>query len=227
MYDVIIAGAGPAGSTCARSCAQQGIKTLLLDSAVFPRAKPCGGAVSTRALMKLDFSVPEKIIEKECYGVRVHCNGHTILVRKNRRIAVLVRRDLFDSFLADKAMEAGARFSPGEGVIDLRQTADRVEVITSKTAYQARFLIGADGIHSRVATAVRPPFQKDETALALVSTVTDTPGTRDEQQETTIEFYYGITSLGYGWLFPRHGYCSLGIAGSARGLSDGIVSQNR
>ena len=219
MYDVIIAGAGPAGSTCARLCAKQGLSTLLLDGADFPRSKPCGGAVSTRALMMLDFPIPEKVIEKECYGVRVHCSGRSIFVRKDRRIAVLVQRDRFDSFLAEKAMEAGAGFSPGESVIDIRQTADMAEVVTAKTAYQARFLIGADGIHSRVASAVRPPFQKDETVLALISTVTDAPGTVDEQ-DTTIEFYFGITPLGYGWLFPRRGYCSLGIAGSAIGLPD-------
>jgi len=45
-YDVIICGAGPAGSTCARFLAGQGAEVLLLDKAVFPRPKICGGGLT-------------------------------------------------------------------------------------------------------------------------------------------------------------------------------------
>jgi geranylgeranyl reductase family protein len=220
MYDVIIAGAGPAGSTCAQSCAQHGLKTLLLDRAVFPRSKPCGGAVSIQALLLLDFTVPKKVIEKECFAARVHFNGSSVFIKKEQRIAVLVRRDLFDAFLADKAVEAGALFHPGEGFIDVRQTGNLAEVVTGKATHQTRFLIGADGVHSRVAFALRPPFQKEETALALVSHVIAAPETRDQQQDTIIDLHFGIAPLGYGWQIPHHGYCSLGVAGSAHRLSD-------
>lgn len=220
MYDVIIAGAGPAGSTCARSCAQQGLRTLLLDSADFPRSKPCGGAVSTQALSFLDFTIPEQIIEKECFGARVQCNGRSVFVRKEQRIAVLVRRDIFDSLLADKAIEAGARFLPGEEVTDVRQTHNVVEVLTGRATHQTRFLIGADGVHSRVAFALRPPFRKDETALALVSNVPAAPETMDQHPDTILDLCFGIAPLGYGWLFPHQGFCSLGIAGCADKLAD-------
>ena len=47
-YDVIVAGAGPTGSTAARECAARGLSVLLLEKAAFPRDKPCGG-VSVRA----------------------------------------------------------------------------------------------------------------------------------------------------------------------------------
>src|SRR3990172_813303 len=110
MFDVIIAGAGPAGSTCARECAREGLKTLLLDKDSFPRSKPCGGAVSRRALSLLDFTLPDHIIEKECYGARVHYDGRSIEAHSNDRIAVLVSRERFDTFLADKAVESSARF---------------------------------------------------------------------------------------------------------------------
>ena len=49
MYDVIVVGAGPAGSTTARECAEKGMSVLLLDRAAFPRDKPCGGGVTARA----------------------------------------------------------------------------------------------------------------------------------------------------------------------------------
>jgi flavin-dependent dehydrogenase len=61
-YDVIIIGAGPAGSTAARFCAKEGLKTLLIDKERFPRYKPCGGFISPRVLRQFDFDI-EGIIE--------------------------------------------------------------------------------------------------------------------------------------------------------------------
>src|SRR5512136_540207 len=98
-YDVIIVGGGPAGSTCARACAKAGLRTLILELDVFPRAKPCGGALSERALACLDFALPPDIIERECFGARVHYGTHIVEVRKDRRIAVTVSREKFDHFL--------------------------------------------------------------------------------------------------------------------------------
>ena len=50
--DVIVAGAGPAGAVAARTLASAGLDTLLVDRAVFPRNKPCGGGISARALIR-------------------------------------------------------------------------------------------------------------------------------------------------------------------------------
>ena len=158
MYDVIVVGAGPAGATCARICAREGLKTLLLDKETFPRQKPCAGAVSAQALSLLDFPLPDDVIEKECFGVQIRYHDRSIVVRKKERIAVLVSRDRFDRVLADKAVESGVQFLMGEKVVDDIETGDAVSVSTDKGRYEARFLIGADGIHSRVARSVRPPF---------------------------------------------------------------------
>ncbi len=213
MYDVIVAGAGPAGSTCARTCAQRGLKTLLLDRDAFPRSKPCAGAVSEQALSYLDFPLPERVIEEECYGVRVHQNGRHVEVKRDRRFAVLVSRKNFDSLLAAKAVESGARFLTTEQVIDVRESTEQVEVVTRTASYPARYLVGADGIHSRVALALRPPLSKDEMALALV---TQAPAAEQEIKNRlgkTLDLYFGAAPMGYGWLFPHRGYYSAGIAG--------------
>ena len=164
MYDVIIAGAGPAGSTCARECAREGLTTLLLDKDPFPRSKPCGGAVSQHALSLLDFTLPGHIIEKESYGARVHYGGRSIEVQSKFRFAVLVSRERFDAFLAEKAVEGKARFVTGEKVVSVQEAADGVTVVSEKATYQSRFLVGADGIHSRVALALRRPLEKSEMA---------------------------------------------------------------
>ncbi len=219
MYDVIVAGAGPAGSTCARACAQRGLKTLLLDRDAFPRSKPCAGAVSEQALSYLDFPLPERIIEEECYGIRVHQNGRHVEVKRDRRFAVLVSRRNFDSLLADKAVESGARFLTKEQVIDVRENAEQVEVVTGTASYPAHYLVGADGVHSRVALALRPPLGKDEMALALVSQAPASEPEIRNRLDKTLDLYFGAAPMGYGWLFPHQGYYSAGITGLASRFS--------
>ena len=55
-YDVIIVGAGPAGSTAARESALRGLSVLMLDKAEFPRDKPCGGGVTARCVNVLNLT---------------------------------------------------------------------------------------------------------------------------------------------------------------------------
>jgi len=214
-YDVIIAGAGPAGSTCARVCAQEGLKTLLLDRDDFPRSKPCAGAVSEQALKCLDFKLPEHIIEEECFGIRVHYRGRFVEIKRDQRFAVMVSRRDFDSILVNKAVEAGARFLAGEQVVAVQDRRDIVEVSSGTQSHRGRFLIGADGIHSRVAQALQPSLSKDEIAIALVCQVPADDREIRNRLGKTLDLYFGESPVGYGWLFPHRGYYSIGIAGLA------------
>ncbi len=214
MYDVIIVGAGPAGATCARECALRGLKTLLLDKDGFPRSKPCAGAVSEQALSCLDFPLPPSIVERECFGAKIHYHGRTMEVMKKHRLAVLVSRDAFDSFLADKAVEAGANFSSAEKFIDLVIHQDAVDVRTDRSSYKARYVIGADGINSRVALSVRAPMKKAEKVFALVCSVPVDDAVIDSRGKI-IDLYFGVAPMGYGWVFPHRGYRSVGIMGLA------------
>lgn len=217
MYDVIIAGAGPAGSTAARVCAKHGLKTLLLDRSRFPRQKPCGGAVAERALAHLDFSLPADLIERECFTAEVSHRGSRVTVRRGARFSVLVSRDRFDAYLAEKAVEAGADFSAGEGVRDIVAHRSSVGVTTVKTAHECSFLIGADGVHSIVARMIRPPLPRQEMAFALACSL---PGGTAEVKNDALDMHFGIAPLGYGWDFPRRGVRSLGVMGHASRFRD-------
>ncbi len=215
MHDVIVIGAGPGGATSARRCAQTGLRTLLLDKDIFPRSKPCGGAVSEQALGQLDFSLPPSIIERECFGVRVRYKQHAIEAVKDRRIAVLVSREKFDRYLAEQAVQAGARFLSGERVTGLSITKDRVEVTTDKGAYEARYVVGADGANSLAARQVRGTFSRDEILAALVSRAPVKNEEIDARLDNTLEMHFGAAPMGYGWVFPHDGYYSVGIMGGA------------
>ena len=214
-YDVIIAGAGPAGSTCARICAKAGLRTLLLERETFPRPKPCGGALSERALSHLGHSLPSDLIERECFGVRVHYGRHTIEVRKDRPIAVMVSREKFDQFLARQASDAGAIFHEGETVQEFTAHRDRVEVGTDKERYEARSLVGADGANSVVGRMVRPMFGRDEIAVALAGMFPLADREIDARLNGLLDMYFGVTPTGYGWVFPHKDYCTVGVMGRA------------
>jgi geranylgeranyl reductase family protein len=215
MYDVIIVGAGPAGTSSARICATAGLKTALIDKNRFPRPKPCGGAVSEQALSYLDFMLPPDIMEQECFGARVYYQDHSIEVTKQYRIAVLVSRDKFDSFLLEKAIDAGAHFFPDEKCTAMTMRPDSVEVRTDNSTYRARYVIGADGVHSVVAQAVRPRFTQEEVAVALVSDAPEDDQHGEENLSGYLEMHFGMAPMGYGWVFPHRGYRSVGIMGIA------------
>ena len=73
-YDVIVVGAGPSGSTAANVCAKAGLDVLLLDKAVFPRVKPCGGGLSIRTLRLLRIigaDLPASLIERQILGLKL------------------------------------------------------------------------------------------------------------------------------------------------------------
>jgi len=65
-YDVIVIGAGPAGTTAARHCALKGLDTLLIEKKEFPRYKPCAGGVSQWAVSALGLGLPAELVENEC-----------------------------------------------------------------------------------------------------------------------------------------------------------------
>jgi flavin-dependent dehydrogenase len=150
----------------------------------------------------------------------VHYGGRSIEAKRRYRIAVFVSRIRFDAFLAQKAVESNAVFLPGEKVIAVHQTRDGITVVSDKSSYKTRFLIGADGIHSRVANAIRQPLSKDEMILGLVSNVPTDDETIDRRQNKTVDMHFGIAPQGYGWLFPHGGYHSLGIMGLASKMKE-------
>ena len=215
MYDVLIAGAGPAGATCARLCALAGLKTALIDKNRFPRQKTCGGAVSGRALSYLDFPLPAELAVDECFGARIFHGRHSVIVRKKQRLAVLVERERFDELLLNKAIEAGAQFLPNEQAIEASIGDNSTILRTTAGVHESLFLIGADGVHSVVANSVRPRLSSEETSIALVSRIAVQGVPIGPPNQGFVDMHFGIAPQGYGWIFPCKTYYSVGVMGVA------------
>ena len=213
QYDVIIVGAGPAGAIASKTCAEKGLSTLLLEKKTIPRFKLCGGAVSISALSHLDFGIKKDLIERECYGERVHFRNHQIEVRRKTRRAILVSRDKFDAYIVSKAVDVGVVLHEEEKATSITQNQSKVVVETTKEKYNAKVVIGADGVNSIVSKQVREPYRPNELALGITAEIPATNEEVDEYIDNAIDIHYGITKFGYGWVFPKEKHFSVGVAG--------------
>lgn len=158
--DVIVVGAGPAGSSATAILASRGIRVLLLDRATFPRDKPCGdycnpGAV--RLLRQLgSFPVLPTADAVPISGLSVYAqDGSRFSAAFPEGPGLLVPRLRLDAALLARAARAGAILYEGVGVDAVRFRTDAVEVRTVSDRWlSARLLIAADGAHSAIARSL-------------------------------------------------------------------------
>jgi geranylgeranyl reductase family protein len=218
MFDLIIVGAGPAGSSAAREAGKMGLDVLLIDKDRFPRYKPCGGGLSERALSYLDFSLPESICERRITGARI-CFGDRVIDRhKDYRLTVTLTRSAFDDFLLRKARETGVHVITGQKVLDFREDGEKVDVRAGDEIYSSKHLILAAGSQNRLEENVRERDRKDRYGVCLVTEIPEENGVIDTRLGNSLEIHFGVARMGYGWIFPHDGYYSVGIGGMAKDL---------
>jgi 2-polyprenyl-6-methoxyphenol hydroxylase-like FAD-dependent oxidoreductase len=152
--NVIVVGAGPGGATAALTLARAGVRVRIVDRAHFPRAKPCGGAVSVRALSRFPY-LAEALGEISVHRVsRLDLEsprGAVARLASDGPAALMIRRVEFDALLLSLALRAGATISQGVEVTGIRDLGTRVELTTRRGALSAAAVIAADGVNSVVA----------------------------------------------------------------------------
>ncbi len=218
-YDIIVVGGGPGGSTAARFCAKAGLKTLLIEKEQLPRYKPCGGCLSTKTVHLLGFDI-SPVIENTIYGAKfTYCSKDPFFIEPKEPIAFLVMRDRFDQFLINKALEKGATILEGEKVTRVEEQGEGVEVELGKgKRFHCRYLIGADGPESIVARSLPlPPQRNDGNGIAIESEIPFDSSIHFPQRELQfINLDFGRIPNGYGWVFPKKEWLSIGIGGMFR-----------
>lgn len=163
MTDVVIAGAGPAGSALALELARRGCQVLLFDRAQFPREKLCGDFLNPRCVALLEELGAAEAVRKKARAVermRVVCahGGEFTAPYPEGRAALAIRRSELDALLAAKAASTpGVEFLEGVRAEDLvfedgRVCGIRVRLPSgSSAALRARVTVGAEGRNSVVA----------------------------------------------------------------------------
>lgn len=217
-WDVIVAGAGPAGAMAALRLAAVGVDVLVLDKAHFPRDKPCGGGLTPKSFRQLDFDIRDLVKQR---AHRVYLKGPhlapTPISMSNGADVWLVQRREFDMRMVKVARERGAIIQEGESVIKI-ETGDYARVETSRGEYRARVVIGADGAESLIAKQVglRADRNRRITAFALEAEV---PVARDLLDGAALVDYR--MPRGYGWIFPKGEIYNVGVGcGDPRVIRD-------
>jgi geranylgeranyl reductase family protein len=210
-YDVIVVGAGPAGSTAAYRLAEAGATVLLLDRARFPRDKPCGGGVTGRAARLIPFSI-DPVVEHVVthadlrlrYG-RTHARG------SGRPLVYMTQRRRLDHFLAERAADAGADFRDGVRVTGIVPEKGGVTLETGKERFTAQALVGADGVNGITARALSLGGNS-AVGVALEGNLPHEK-TDAKRYDGRVALELGIVPGGYGWVFPKGDHVNVGVGG--------------
>ncbi len=226
-FDVVIAGAGPGGSTCAMYCARKGYKVLLLDKAKFPRDKTCGDAISGKSVRVLhDLGLSEhvkKVKHTPIHGVTFSSpEGVVVSIPfrtapgQEKGTGYCIRREEYDNFLFEHASkEKNVTVKQETAVTDLIWEGDRLVGLKAKgkdgkeAEYYGKVVVGADGAQSMVATKLGlnkvVPKHHCTAARAYYS------GIKDLTNDIEIHFIKTVMP-GYFWIFPlENGMANVGI----------------
>ncbi|MGW7348509.1 geranylgeranyl reductase family protein [Streptomyces sp. NPDC054854] len=224
-WDVIVVGAGPAGATAARVCAEHGLQTLLLERAAIPRYKTCGGGLIGASLAALPPGLPLRTYDTAQHFTFAH-NGrreHT-LTSKTPTCAMVYRSEL-DQTLTEAAATAGAKVQDTTALTQLdQQDGNTVTVKTNRgETLHARVVIGADGSASRVARYVG--VRCAQVDLALEAEVPVDAITADRWRGRML-MEWGPLPGSFGWVFPKGDVCTAGVV-AARGNPDALRAYKR
>ncbi|MDI3280856.1 MAG: geranylgeranyl reductase family protein [Bacillota bacterium] len=226
-WDVIVVGAGPAGSTAARHLARAGYRVLLLERAELPRYKPCAGALAAAARPYLELA-PQQLasaVEDSFRRVEITlCGREPLHLELEEPIADLVDRSRLDLLLAEEASRAGAILRPGCPAYSTEVDSGGVTVQTAAGPERAAVVVGADGATGVVARSLglvgrRPPAAALEAELPVPPEVL-------ERFRHRVRVDYGSLPHGYGWIFPKREHLSVGM-GSFRPPCPGLPGHLR
>lgn len=226
IYDIIIVGAGPAGSGAALYAHRHGLKILVLEKEKFPRDKICGDAISGKSMMILkDLNLLEEACKLPCAvvdSVTFSSPDHLdvnirFFQEKDRELpsGLVMRREVFDSFLFSKVKETGQDIIENFTVNELITEDGKINGVRGKDyrnkdyEFKGKLIIGADGFNSVVARKTGIYNHDPEyRVVALRQYYKDVKGLNRQ-----IELHYvDDVQPGYFWIFPLDdGKANVGI----------------
>jgi geranylgeranyl reductase family protein len=220
--EVAIIGAGPAGASLALHLLQAGLKPVIIDKAVFPRHKVCGGGLTVKALNFLPRDIG-MVLENEISQVSLSFNlGSAFTKSSPQTLLHTVARRRFDAFLVDRVLGAGGDFRSGARLESLTAGPEGSWTLgTSKGAIKARLVVGADGARSTTArgAGLQPvDFWHLGLQVEVPRRLTSKP---PADRSRTVWLDMGSRRDGYAWCFPRGDLLLVGVGGpleQGRGL---------
>jgi geranylgeranyl reductase family protein len=209
-YDLVIAGAGPAGLATAlyllHTRPRLAGRIVALERMRHPRPKVCAGGLIPRTIAALgELGITLQVPAVQVFGGLARTEVGTIdLLSSREPLCTIVRRNEFDAMLARHARAAGLEIIEETRVLGVEQGSSGVKVRTERGLFDAQVLVGADGSGSRVRTALFGQT-KHNIGRALMAEV---PVSQDRAQEFVQRIYrfdFNCVASGIGgycWSFP-------------------------
>lgn len=228
VYDVIVIGAGPAGSEIAYRLAKTGFEVIVLEKDLLNREKPCGGGLQVQETAEFG-PPPAAVIERKIPNVRLISPENSLLeidITDAGMCSVTIRRSIYDHYLQERAREVGADFRAQTKVIRIRHAEETMYVYTNREEkpLTARLVINAGGASAMKLTG-KQRIKRDEQELAVTRHYWLKLESIPESLVKFIEIYY-LKELpeGYAWIFPHKNIVSVGIGGTLRSIKMGGIN---
>lgn len=221
-FDIIVVGAGPAGSAAATWAAKQGLRVALLDKATFPRSKLCGGLFTERSrayfkeIFGRDVDLSKAVTRRDI--VFCHAGEPLATLHDVPPLHLTMRLDL-DAQMFGHALAAGAADFTGRAITEV--TDKHVKFRDGQTISSA-ILIGADGVNSIVARHLfGTSFDVKKIGFGLEVEV---PATFQDPEKQPLRIDFAAARWGYGWSFPKQHSTTVGVGG-IRAQNDNMKAQ--
>ena len=200
QWDVVVIGAGPAGSMAALAAAESGARTLLIERSDLPRYKLCGGGLVGTSLRALPpgFEVP---VLDSTTSATFSLGGQRAATRTTTEPFIwMIDRSEFDSKLVALAESAGAVVATGVTLEQVEEDPSNVRLRTSAGIVRTQALIGADGSASRVAGYVGAQYSQVDLGLEVELAVTESQAS---EWRGRLHLDFGELPGSYAWVFPK------------------------
>lgn len=216
--DVLVVGAGPAGSSAAAWAARAGLDVVLADAEVFPRDKTCGDGLTPRAILELErLGLVDWLADgPRNRGLRSHGFGQTLLMPwpgdSFPAYGSARPRTVLDARIRQVALDAGAVPAEGHRALDVIQENGRVTGVRFATSDGERViackrLIVADGARSQLGRALGRVWHRSTAYGVAGRGYIGSERSDDEWITSHLELRgtQGELLSGYGWVFPLGG----------------------
>jgi digeranylgeranylglycerophospholipid reductase len=213
--DVLVIGAGPAGSMAARESSKNGAETLIIDKkAEIGTPKRCAEGIMTGVLERMDIHVDKRCIARDIDGARIVSPDGTSAWFTSETLdtpatGIILERKVFDKHMAAVAAREGAEIRIKTQAKGLERQEDGTFIVTCESMgktydIHAKIVIGADGPESHVAKwAGLNAYIKPQ---HMVAGVQYEMCNAKMKRNDYLEFYFGsVAPGGYFWLFPKGG----------------------